>query len=245
MKRIGCLLIICLSIGFIIWYALFKTYTSQYQDIRILNISPVSDTWHKYFRRLVLIKIPKNTLTYKIAQSATGSFYINSSFFDDNGTPNGLVIINDTAIQTNRIHKGGFFSIYHGKPEIVYQLPKHLPEYLCQTRYVGIKNGVVHEALGKTPKNKALNYRTVIGFNRNGDLYVLHSGRTGLVSTLELLNTAKAEGIIDALVFDSGSSLEVGCTIGTLHHEFKAYPDWIKSLFKIRKPSVYIIGHTH
>lgn len=242
MKRLGCLLLLCISTCVVFWILFFKTYASQYQDIKILNISPVSKTWHKYFRRLVLIKIPKEALTYKVAQHAEGSFYINSSFFDDNGTPNGLVIINHHAIQSNRIYKGGYFSIRKGKPQILYQLPQGMPEYVCQTRYVGIKNGIVNGALGKTPKNSTLKYRAVIGFNQNGDFYVLHSGRTGFVSMDELLNTAQAEGIVNALVFDSGSSLEVAFKTGTLNHEFKAYPDWIKSFCKIRKPSVYIIG---
>ena len=243
MKRLGCLFILIvlgLSLGF---FKLITDYEAQDQNVRIVNIAPVSHAWHKHIRRMVLIKISQSAFEFKLDTLPRNPIYINSSFFDSTGKPIGRVVLDYQALHSNKVKSGGFFCIYQGKPEIQTSIPLKQPQYLCQTRFVGIRNGKIQENICNTPKNKALNYRSVLGFNQKGDFYILHSGRWGFVSMRELLETAKAEGFVNALVFDSGSSLEVGCKTEQIDHEFKAYPNWIKEYFNIRKPSVYITAH--
>ena len=52
-------------------------------------------------------------------------------------------------------------------------------------------------------------YRTLLGKNSNGDLILLHSGDDGLLSIRDICKLGLKEGIINGLIFDGGSSVEI------------------------------------
>jgi hypothetical protein len=58
----------------------------------------------------------------------------------------------------------------------------------------------------------------------------------------EIVNVAVDNGVTDAIILDSGSSVDLMLTNGSFSHSVKSVPSEIKGLVGIKEPPVYITG---
>ena len=188
-----------------------------------------------------IIKIFKNKMNYTVDTKNNGNvdFYLNSNFFT-NQSPIGEVVVNGKSIN-KKVKRGGYFTSNGGNPAItLYSRPSSL--YSTQTKYIGIKNGVLNESMFKSRLSKWKTYRTLLGKDKDGNLILIHSGKNGLVSIKDISTIGKSEGMIDALIFDGGSSIEVLVKDGNYTHCYHSVSDIDKKRLKIHKPFTYITG---
>ena len=59
----------------------------------------------------------------------------------------------------------------------------------------------------------------------------------------DITNFAVEVGIVDGMILDSGPSVEVFISDGYYTHVMKSVPTFIKNIFNIPKPVVYIAGN--
>jgi hypothetical protein len=190
---------------------------------------------------IFIIKIIKNKMNYKVNTNNGGDvdFYLNSNFFEPT-TPIGEVIVNGKVVN-NKVKRGGYFTTNGGAPTIsLYNRPKSL--YSTQTRYITIKNGTINESMLISRLSKWKTYRTLLGEDKDGNLILIHSGINGLLSVEDITMIGESEGMINSLMFDGGSSIEVLLKDGTFKHKYHSVSDIEKKIFKIHKPFVYITG---
>lgn len=188
---------------------------------------------------LTIITIKKNSMEFGVTtkQPHKNDFYMNSNFFDLSGRPIGEVVVNGKTIK-GRNSGGGFFYTVNGEPMIsVGSHPKNVKN-CSQTNYVGIINGKINKRVTNHGVNKKDAYRTLIGKNENGDLLIIHSNRMGMVSMNEICEFGIKKGIKTGLIFDGGSSVDVGIN----GHSFESVPIG-KGLLGIDNPPVYIVGN--
>jgi exopolysaccharide biosynthesis protein len=81
-----------------------------------------------------------------------------------------------------------------------------------------------------------------LGKDKEGNLILIHSGVNGLVSVEDITLMGKSEGMVNALMFDGGSSIEILVKDGNFIHKYHSVSDEDKKRFKIHKPFVYITG---
>jgi hypothetical protein len=190
---------------------------------------------------IFIVKIFKNKMSYKVdsKNDENVDFYLNSNFFT-NQSPIGEVLVNGKLIN-KKVKMGGYFTSNGGNPTItLYSRPSSL--YSTQTKYIGIKNGVLNESMFKSRLSKWKTYRTLLGKDKDGNLILIHSGRNGLVSIKDISIMGKSEGMIDALIFDGGSSIEVLVKDNNYTHLYHSVSDIDKKRLKIHKPFSYITG---
>jgi len=190
---------------------------------------------------IFIVKIFKNKMSYKVdsKNDENVDFYLNSNFFT-NQSPIGEVLVNGKLIN-KKVKMGGYFTSNGGNPKItLYSRPSSL--YSTQTKYIGIKNGVLNESMFKSKLSKWKTYRTLLGKDKDGNLILIHSGRNGLVSIKDISIMGKSEGMIDALIFDGGSSIEVLVKDNNYVHRYHSVSDIDKKRLKIHKPFSYITG---
>jgi hypothetical protein len=190
---------------------------------------------------IFIIKIFKNKMNYKVNTNNGGDvdFYLNSNFFGPT-SPIGEVIVNGKVVN-NKVKRGGYFTSNGGGPTIsLYNRPNSL--YSTQTKYITIKNGTLNESMFISRLSKWKTYRTLLGEDKNGNLILIHSGINGLLSVEDITIIGKSESMINSLMFDGGSSIEVLLKDGTFKHKYHSVSDIEKKIFKIHKPFVYITG---
>ena len=192
---------------------------------------------------LKILTIKKNSMNFSVSTEnhQNFDFYMNSNFFTKSGDPIGEVIINGKKIN-NRVKYGGFFYVINGVPGISSgSRPKNV-QYSCQTKYIGIINGKINKRITNSGINKDKAYRTLIGKNKQGDLIIIHSDRFGMISMTDICEIGVQKGITLGLIFDGGSSVDIGITDKNQSHSFKSVPSFAKALANIDEPPVYITG---
>lgn len=188
-----------------------------------------------------IVKINKSTMSYKVDTKNTGEvdFYLNSNFFT-NTRPIGEVLVNGKIVN-GKVKGGGYFHTTGGDAKITLGNRSNAL-YSTQTKYIGIRNGVLNQNMFKSKLSRWKTYRTLLGKNMNGDLILVHSGKNGLLSNEDICKIGKEEGMVDALLFDGGSSIEVLLVDGTFKHQYHSVSDETKQRLKIHKPFAYITG---
>jgi hypothetical protein len=83
----------------------------------------------------------------------------------------------------------------------------------------------------------------LIGKNKGGDLIIIHSDVLGLVSIEDICKFGVAQGIKDGLLFDGGSSVDIGIKTNKLNYSFKSVPSFAKPFMGIDEPPIYIVGN--
>jgi hypothetical protein len=187
------------------------------------------------------VKILKNKMNYKVDTDNREKvdFYLNSNFFTPT-SPIGEVIVNGKVVN-GKVKRGGYFTSNGGVPTIT--LNNRPPSsYSTQTKYVTIKNGILNKSMFVSRLSKWKTYRTLLGKDKEGNLILIHSGVNGLVSVEDITLMGKSEGMVNALMFDGGSSIEILVKDGNFIHKYHSVSDEDKKRFKIHKPFVYITG---
>jgi hypothetical protein len=213
---------------------------------RVKYTSTNLDIEHVWYEgsNLTVITIKKDCMDFSVVTEnhKKNDFYLNSNFFTTSGTPIGEVISNGKKIN-NRVGRGGFFYTINGKPMISYGTHPKRVENSSQTNYVGIINGKINEDVTNVGNNKQKEYRTLMGMNSTGDLVVIVSGRFGRISMGGISKFGITRGIKLGLIFDGGSSVDVGVCNNKTKYSFKSMPNVVTRFRDCPEPPVYIVGN--
>lgn len=141
-------------------------------------------------------------------------FSVNSSFYDSQFEPNGLIIVNgirygDSSKSTghfkviNGMAIAGPTSMFGHNQDVIYS---------CQSHPSVMKNGVIWDYILNESKNekywKSKTYRSLVGQNKQGNVCFLLSGNGGLLSIKEITQIARATNIQTATCLDAGAALQ-------------------------------------
>lgn len=189
-----------------------------------------------------VIVLKKNKMNFKVTNTdeTTNDFYMNSNFFA-NG-PIGEVKI-DGEIKNSKKRAGGFFTSNGHSPKIYFNSRPNSVKYSSQTHLIGIKNGVVNNRICKQRWAKLKTYRILIGKDKNNNIIVIHSGDGGFQTIKDVCELGVKYGVVNGLLFDGGSSVDVGLKDGFYYHTFQSVSTISKKFVGIHKPYTYIIGN--
>lgn len=168
-------------------------------------------------------------------------FFVNSNFFTKRKEVIGGLVINGKKENT-QLNKGGSFVVKNGKPYIVFNKVKKC-DYLSQSIVWVIKNTNLNtRMLSQRHANEKV-MRLLMGKNTNGEIVLIHSNPLVLVTMSDIVEYAKSQGIVDGIILDSGSSVDLSLGTKDYSHSIKAVPSFIKKKINIHEPVVYIAGN--
>jgi hypothetical protein len=170
------------------------------------------------------------------------NFYVNSNFFTSEGTPIGGVVVNNKTIN-RQLNKGGSFIVgIDNTPNITFNKVRKV-KHLSQTHIWALKGGEINEkVLTQNHAKKKVN-RLLIGKNKKGEITVIHSNLLVLVTMEDIIKTAKEYGLVDAIILDSGPSIDIKVNQGLYTHRMETIPFFLQDYFGYPKPVVYIGGN--
>ena len=152
----------------------------------------------------------------------------------------GLVI--NVKKENTQLNKGGSFVFKNGKPYIVFNKVKKC-DYLSQSIVWVIKNTNLNtRMLSQRHANEKV-MRLLMGKNTNGEIVLIHSNPLVLVTMSDIVEYAKSQGIVDGIILDSGSSVDLSLGTKDYSHSIKALPSFVKKKINIHEPVVYIAGN--
>ncbi len=189
-----------------------------------------------------VIVLKKDRMNFKVADAneTLNDFYMNSNFFA-NG-PIGEVKI-DGETKSRKKKEGGFFASNGKSPKIFFGSRPTSVRYSSQTHLIVIKNGAINGRVCRQKWAKLKNYRILIGKDKNSNTIVVHSDNGGFLSVEDICKIGVIYGITNGLLFDGGSSIEIGLKDGDYHHAFRSVSTIGKRLAGIHKPYTYIVGN--
>ena len=168
-------------------------------------------------------------------------FFVNSNFFTKRKEVIGGLVINGKKENT-QLNKGGSFVVKNGKPYIVFNKVKKC-DYLSQSIVWVIKNTNLNtRMLSQRHANEKV-MRLLMGKNTNGEIVLIHSNPLVLVTMSDIVEYAKSQGIVDGIILDSGSSVDLSLGTKDYSHSIKALPSFVKKNINIHEPVVYIAGN--
>lgn len=175
--------------------------------------------------KLYYIEFKENSKNFSVAYYKSGStadnnikdstiFSINSSFYDSNFNPKGLITVRGKEYGKISV-SSGHFKVINGRakagPTSIFN-PNASVDYSCQSHPSVMKNGVIWDYIMNESKNekywKAKKYRSLVGQNQKGNVCFLISGNGGLLSIKEITLIAKSSNIVTATCLDAGSALQ-------------------------------------
>ena len=175
--------------------------------------------------KLYYIEFKENSNNFSVAYYKSGNtayknikestiFSINSSFYDSNFNPNGLITVKGKEYGKTSI-SSGHFKVINGRakagPTSIFN-PNASVDYSCQSHPSVMKNGVIWDYILNESKNekywKAKKHRSLVGQNQQGNVCFLVSGNGGLLSIKEIALIAKSNNIHTATCLDAGSALQ-------------------------------------
>jgi exopolysaccharide biosynthesis protein len=192
----------------------------------------------------VLMTFEKNSMNFEVKKrkNVNDDFYMNANFFTPSGKEIGEVIINGKKIN-KKVSFGGYFYSNGGQGHVsLYKRPSNV-KFCVQTKFVGIVNGKINKRVTRYGLNKNGAYRTLIGETKKGDIILIHSNNLSLVSMDEICEFGIEKGMINGILFDGGSSVDIGLNSTDVNYSFKSLPSVIKKMIGTPEPPIYIIGN--
>jgi exopolysaccharide biosynthesis protein len=220
-----------------------KTRTSQVNEkIEITKLNLYKD--FKINGYVSVIKIKKNSLSYKIVDQdhRKYDFYMNANYFTINDKPVGEVKIDGKTIQ-HKNKNGSYFTSDGNAPTFYYKERPNKVKYSSQTHTPVIMNETPNYSIfnKKWAENKLP--RLIIGENKNKDIIVIHTVDGTRCSVHDFYRISKSQGLVNAYMFDGGTSIEVGVKYGNINYKYQIVSDVIRKLINIPTPSVFIVGN--
>ncbi len=190
-----------------------------------------------------VIKIRKNSCNYKIAKGnpTKNEFYMNSNYFAKDGSSIGEVILSGRKISDRR-PSGGFFTTDGSNPKFYFGNRPNNVEFSSQTHTPLIINGHPKNNIMKQSWAKKGAARILIGENSSGDIIVTHTYKTDMTVS-EFYQSIKKLGIVNGLMFDGGSSVEIGLKNGDINYHYQEVNDIFKIIGNIPSPKIFIVGN--
>ena len=192
----------------------------------------------------VSITFKKNSMNFKVKKrkDINDDFYMNANFFNPSGKEIGEVIINGKKIN-EKVKFGGYFYSDGSQGHIsLYKRPSNV-KFCVQTKFVGIINGEINRRVTRGGSNTEGAYRTLIGENKKGDIILIHSNNLSLVSMDEICEFGLEKGIVNGVLFDGGSSVDIGLKTENINYSFKSLSGVLKTLTGTPEPPIYIVGN--
>ena len=229
MKKKIIYLSLVLFLGFVIKNLYYDVYDSE-------SISVTSNL--KYHT----ITFKEGKTSFEVTKNKENyDFYVNSNFFTKRKEVIGGLVI-DGKKENSQLNKGGSFVVKNGKPYIVFNRVKKC-EYLSQSIVWVIKNNSLNTIMLSQRHANENVMRLLMGKNSKGEIVVIHSNPLVLVTMSDIVEYAKSQGIVDGIILDSGSSVDLSIGTKNYSHSIKALPSFIKKKINIHEPVVYIAGN--
>jgi hypothetical protein len=222
---------------FIIFFGFFfkKMYYNRH------NSDVISVTSNLKFHT---IKFKKNKTSFEVTKNKNKNnydFYVNSNFFVNKTKTIGGVIINGNQ-ENSQINKGGSFIVKNKKPDISFSKETEC-EYLSQSIIWVIKENILNVKMLSQPHANKKVMRLLLGKNNKGEIILIHSNLFILVTMSDIVEYAKLQGIVDGIILDSGSSVDLKIRDKNYLHLIKALPFFLKKIINIQEPTIYITGN--
>lgn len=209
----------------------------HYYDIYDSNIISVKSNL-KYH----IITFKKDKTSFEVTKNKKNyDFYVNSNFFTKNQNVIGGLVI-DGKKQNSQLNKGGSFVVKNKKPYIIFNRVKKC-EHLSQSIIWVIKDGNFNKRMLEQPHANKKVMRLLMGKNSNGEIVVIHSNPLVFVNMSDIVNYAKSQNVVDGIILDSGSSVDLSLGTKDYSHSIKALPSFVKKKININEPVVYIAGN--
>ena len=194
------------------------------------------------FTMMNVLKVPTGTVAFSVSRKrpTDADIYLNSNFFDSRG-PIGELIINGKRA-SKRVKGGGYFFVRGGVAFVSAQVAPKSPTYSTQSLIYGINDGKVNTKLFRKKHSKEPNYRTLVGTDASGAVYIIGSSRTALITVEAIVNLGKQLGIQEAILPDAGSSVDYQISDGVQTEAMKAMPYVVKKGLGKQEPKSYIVG---
>lgn len=189
-----------------------------------------------------VLKLPRGSANFYVSRSkpTNADFYINSNFFDSRG-PIGELIVKGKRI-SSRARGGGYFFVKGGVPGVSAYVPPRGAEYSSQSILVAINDGKVNSALTRRAHAKESTYRSLVGVDRAGSVYILATGRKCIVTISEMISYGQRFKLREAILPDAASSVDYKLSDGESEVSMKAIPGPLKQVMRIEEPKSYILG---
>ena len=190
-----------------------------------------------------IIKFKNGLTKFSVNRGKPSSckFYANSNFFTpDNEVIGGLVI--DGRTIHSQLAGGGSFAVVNGKPIISFKKIRKCTQ-LSQSIVWLIRAGRINKSALASRTATKLNYRLMIGKDASGNVIVINTGSLERSTLSDMVSFAKERGVVDAIMLDSGSSVDVGIRNGNYSYSSKSCPSTIKQILGIAEPPAYIVGN--
>jgi len=191
-----------------------------------------------------ILVVSKDAMSFGVSKTKpkNSDFYTNSNFFTKSNSPIGLVVIKGKTIKS-RVGGGGYFYVKNGKPYIRAKSCPGGVQFASQSILWAIDDGVKNKRLFKMSSSKEADYRTIIGENSDGDIMIISSTRTGLVTIKEIVDFAANKGMVEGILLDGGSSVDYKMSDGKNEANLQSVPSGLKSIMDIHEPTTYIYGN--
>lgn len=191
-----------------------------------------------------VIVLKKKSLSYEVVNKNHRSydFYMNANYFTKENIPVGEVIINKKTY--SKINNGtGFFTTDGNTPSFSYVKHSKDVKYSCQTHTPLIRNGNGYPKIFSKKWAKIKLPRLVIGENKYGDIIIIHTIEDTRCSVSEMYEISKNQGMVNALMFDGGASIEIGLRYKNFKYRYQIVSDLERKFFNVPTPSVFIVGN--
>jgi hypothetical protein len=163
-------------------------------------------------------------------------FYMNANFFSPGGQPLGLVVVEGRRHAPRR-PGGGYFYVDGGKPQVSRSCPRST-EFAAQTHLTwGIHNG---RATYGGSQGREATWRNLVGQDAQGNIYILVSKAGGQIPVRNLVDEGKRWGMVQAILFDAGSSVDYRFAYGDCREQLKVLPHLLAELAGYGAPPVYL-----
>ena len=191
-----------------------------------------------------MIKLTKNSLSYKVTNKnhRNYDFYINANYFTIDNIPVGEVKINGKVVK-HKNKNGGFFTSNGKSPSFYFKKRPNRVLYSSQSHTPIIRNGVPNYRIFNQKWARYKLPRLIIGENKNKDIIVLHTIDNTRCSVKDFYNIAKSQGLVNALMFDGGASIEVGVSYKNVNYNYQIVSDLKRKIGNVPTPSVFIVGN--
>jgi hypothetical protein len=244
-KFILILSILFLCVSFVSYNSFKNVFSNDSQINEKVKITKIdlSDKF-KINGYVNMIKLTKNSLSYKVTNRnhRNYNFYINANYFTIDNIPVGEVKIDGKTIQ-HKNKNGGFFTSNGKSPSFYFKKRPSKVLYSSQTHTPIIMNGYPNYKIFNKKWAKYKLPRLIIGENKNKDIIVLHTIDNTRCSVKEFYNIAKSQGLVNALMFDGGASIEVGVSYKNVNYNYQIVSDLNRKIGDVPTPSVFIVGN--
>ncbi len=238
-RRIFFLVLILIAFVSCYQYIWGRDFTTQKVEIKKIKIGD-----HGLTRSHVnFIRIKKNSAKFGVVNKNHEShdIWINANYFTKNGTPIGEVKI-DGKNYTKKRPGGAYFTSNGKNPRLYFGRRPNKVLYSAQTHTPIIVNGNPCSRIFNQRWARKKLPRLIVGKDSKGNFCVVHTIGLTACTVKEFYHVARDLGLVNAMMFDGGASIEVGVRNGLNTYEYQIIGDIQRKIGNVPTPTVFIVG---